>query len=621
MSKSGNKDTEVEKASHDTQSKKKGFKGIARRFRAAMGIIDKPVTQDSNQQAPSTEEINKIAMSVGKFSEYLGKDRKPIKYTPQQPNRQAYLAKQMLKQLEPSEGWEESSVTQLKKPLAKQKSTSVITIKAKDEDSKAAFGEGKVEISRGTLKSLSESARICTSQDLMPQQLFIEIQSKLRSKIKTQEQRNLKEILGSKYETWKADYQKLGFSSVEAFEKSASIPLNMLAVGVCHSQETHFFVEQENINGLAVNKLRNVNLDKATPNVLLSTPGINFKYGGDKAKQYLEDGTAKMLIQNMWHGVLSSAVEQNCQALSISAIGLGAFLPTEWDDAKKAQVAALYYDSLLEILAQPEYKGKFQSIYINPVFPFARAELDNAKKQHPDVASIVHNYDRDVKFLAVDLAKAGVRCALLNPSDPDVMWGKYDVGEYYKKGHYVGEEDLVATSTASLGSVGISDVYSNAAKVRSVSLPQVLKDKVKSAPQRPKTSPPIRQDLSSAKTPNVTVTVANTQSPSLTKPIPPPKPKKPSLVKNTQKVPQIEGLQNNLTHSIQSNTQQLPSVSNVSATPTQLAAPTAPPITDIYNKKTAEKKPLPPTPASKNPATNQSIDNELGTNKSTHKKL
>ena len=51
---------------------------------------------------------------------------------------------------------------------------------------------------------------------------------------------------------------------------------------------------------------------------------------------------------------------------------------------------------------------------------------------------------------------------LLNPSDPDVTWDVYDVGEYYRKwsnnpdnGDYVAEEHIVAHSLAMITSAGI----------------------------------------------------------------------------------------------------------------------------------------------------------------------
>ncbi|MBI2791108.1 MAG: ankyrin repeat domain-containing protein [Gammaproteobacteria bacterium] len=407
-----------------------------------------------------------IAKSVGKFADYKGIDGHPIKGNP----RQALLAKQLLSQLNPAAGWQTSAVTTLSQPLAEVPGQ--VQIKAQDSDSKAAFGQGSVTVSKKELKRLADTAQIVTNESILPQQLFLEIQNKLRNEVKAQEKRTLKEILGQRYESWSDRFQELGFQSKAKFEESASIPLNLLSLGVCHSQEVHFFVEQEVLgNGLAVNKLKNQDLDNATPNILLSTPGLNLAYGGSTAEETLNNGMATTLISAMWQGVLTSAANQNCKNLAFSAIGLGAFLPDNWPNDKKAQVAGIYYQTLMEQLARPEFKDKFESIHINPVFGFAKQQLNEAKIKAPEsVSAIVHHFDGDVKFLAVECAKNGVKCGLLNPSDPDVMWGKYDIGEYYKSGHYVGEEDIAATSTACLGSVGISDVYTNKAKIKGVGI-------------------------------------------------------------------------------------------------------------------------------------------------------
>jgi hypothetical protein len=199
---------------------------------------------------------------------------------------------------------------------------------------------------------------------------------------------------------------------------------------------------------------------------------MNFSYGGAKAIEYLENGQASELIDAMWLSILTAAANQGCRHLVFPAIGLGAFLPPDWPEANKSKVAALYYQSLMQQLAKPELSGKFDSIHINPVFNFARKALAAAKqKATPALSAKVHDFSGDVKFLAVELAKRGIKCGLLNPSDSDVIWGKYDIGEYYKnpKGDYVGEEDLASTSTASLGSVGMCDVYTNPAKMSGTS--------------------------------------------------------------------------------------------------------------------------------------------------------
>ncbi len=406
---------------------------------------------------PPISQLDAIAEGVGSFSNYSGMNGKPIHGNgPPHAVEQAFLAKELISQISPKGDWKNSAVTELEKPLSKQNASKKVTISTKGNGlANAAFGSGEVKVSVKTLQKLSDSARIVTSSELVPPQLFLEMQ---KMNIQAQDKRSLKEVLGTKFN--ENDYQKYGFSSKEQFNKVADIQLNFLACGVCHSQETHFFTEQHKVGSTSVNKLRDVDLDKATPNVLLSTPGINFAYGGKNGRAEIDDQTAKMLIDNMWRGVLTSAAAQNCEVLSFSAIGLGAFTTPDM----RSKHATMYYESLMKMLEEPELKGKFKSIYLNPIG--TSAELQKAIASNPD--SVVKPFNGDVKFLAVEFAKQNVKCGLLNPSDPDVMWGKYDVGEYYKNGHYVGEEDLAATSTACLGSKGISDVYTNKAKISSV---------------------------------------------------------------------------------------------------------------------------------------------------------
>ncbi len=412
--------------------------------------------------------------AVGRFAKYKGINGALVGGIGSE-GMQAYLAKQLLQQLNPTPDWATANVTRLQTPLNSQ--TGSIAISTQDNKTKAVFGSGTITGTRAKLAELADSARIVTSSNLLPAKLFLRIQNELRSEIKAQDKRTLKEILGGKFENWKRDFATLGFQSAEQFERAANIRLMDLSSNICHSQKIHFLVEEQNVGGEARNKIRDgLNLDTAMPNVLLSTAGLNFANSGLVLEG--NETLAKLLITNMWQGVLDSAVTQGCNHLVIPAIGLGAFLPNSWPDNKKSQVANLYYESLMELLSQDAYKDKFTNVLINPVFPFAAQELDKAKKKFADSGSAsvrnTQKFDGDVKFLAVKLANLGEKCALVNPSDADALWAKYDIGMYFKNGHYVAEEDIAATSTAALGSVSMSDVYTNPNKVRDVALPQVV---------------------------------------------------------------------------------------------------------------------------------------------------
>lgn len=85
-----------------------------------------------------------------------------------------------------------------------------ITIKADNEDTEKAFGNNVVSVSKDTLQQLANSARIVTNEQFMPKALFLAIQNDLKDKIKSQEHRTLKDILGNDYKKWKENYKNLG---------------------------------------------------------------------------------------------------------------------------------------------------------------------------------------------------------------------------------------------------------------------------------------------------------------------------------------------------------------------------------------------------------------------------
>ncbi len=62
-----------------------------------------------------------------------------------------------------------------------------------------------------------------------------------------------------------------------------------------------------------------------------------------------------------------------------------------------------------------------------------RGEFDNAWNAANKPQNIM-GAKKDVVFLADELNKKGYATALHNPSDADVVYGVYDVGEYWKSG-------------------------------------------------------------------------------------------------------------------------------------------------------------------------------------------
>lgn len=466
----------------------------------------------------SKEAAAKISATIGRFSKYAAADGNSISGG----TRQGALAKKMINQLNPEKGWENSHVTQLSQPL-KDQADATVTIQAKSKDEENAFGAGVVTISKSTLKKLSDSAQIVTNSKRVTRELFLKIQKELYQHINPQDKRTLETVIlvaggkenGQKLlEDWRNSWKELGFSSAAELEVTLKRSMLFLATNICHAQEAHFFIEQEKRGDLALNKLRNDNLDKQVPNVILSIPGINVAYGGMPVKtidgvlflgrnQKTDTGvvfnpvvTVEECITNMWEAVLDGAVLQDVRNLSMPAIGLGAFAGEH-----EGKIAPLYFQSLFKLLSSEKYKGKFDNVFFNPMAQGKAfdAELVKFQKELTNCNCNVVNFNGDVLLLGVELAKQGHRCALLNPSDADVTWGVYDVGEYYKFGNYVGEEHIGATSTAMLGSRGVNDVYTNPNKIKSTKEIAAILASSKTAAAT--VTPPAPSSVSAAATP------------------------------------------------------------------------------------------------------------------------
>ena len=286
--------------------------------------------------------------------------------------------------------------------------------------------------------------------------------------IKHQDQRNLHTILknSNHLEQWRKSWQKLGFQSLEHFEMISQLPIMLISSNICHSQKVQFFVEEYNYSGYACNKIRNDDLDQAPPSVVISIPGINFKYSPLQPSKLIENGIAELCISNMWENILESAMIQGCKNISIPPIGLGAFLPLDQTDA--SNIADLYFKTLFKLLSDPKYHGKFDGIFYN-AYPFNKQCQKMLMQYKDSIDCPVKVHSKDAKFLATNLSEAGYMCAVVNPSDMDVVLGLHDVGEYYKNGDYAMEEDIASTSTAFIGSTGISDVYKDKNRIQNSS--------------------------------------------------------------------------------------------------------------------------------------------------------
>ena len=95
--------------------------------------------------------------------------------------------------------------------------------------------------------------------------------------------------------------------------------------------------------------------------------------------------------------------------------------------------------------------------------PFSSAQAQDIRDNYPFKTNVVL-HTKNGKFLATELARAGYSTCCLNPSDCIAMMNGcmgywWEVG---KGSRYVGEEDIVATSTFGLSSKTISTAYDSA---------------------------------------------------------------------------------------------------------------------------------------------------------------
>eukprot|EP00668_Euglena_longa_P000955 GGOE01001146.1.p1 GENE.GGOE01001146.1~~GGOE01001146.1.p1 ORF type:complete len:763 (+),score=144.16 GGOE01001146.1:330-2291(+) len=163
----------------------------------------------------------------------------------------------------------------------------------------------------------------------------------------------------------------------------------------------------------------------------------------------------KARLKDMYDMLFLRCKEAGVTHPSFLPIGLGAFLPR----IESSEVKRIYHEAQFELLSEKDYK--FQFYFLNP--GPGRKEAEEILGKY-DFQTEVVLHTKNGKFLASELARAGYRTCCLNPSDCIAMMSGcmgywWEVG---KASRYVGEEDIVATSTFVLASKGISTAYNSA---------------------------------------------------------------------------------------------------------------------------------------------------------------
>ncbi|KAJ9463969.1 Polycystin-2 [Diplonema papillatum] len=293
--------------------------------------------------------------------------------------------------------------------------------------------------------------------------------------------------------------RRYGFASAEHLCETLSHALTELCTSVCVSQHGYYFVDGATSSG-TMNTLHPPTRDTI---VFLSAPGLDFctdsttrlempKYFEpvdcrtddtplDKQwKGFTDCGEANLRkrVKNLYTVIFSSARLQGARNPSMLPMGLGVFL-THVNKADQDGVKEAYFRAQYELLSEADWG--FETYWLNPAQHRGLAERllrDGVASGDYQFRCNVVLHNRDAKFLAVELAKEGLKPAVLNPSDCiAVMQGL--IGYYWELGRgdrYVGEEDFAATSTGILGRHGLTDVYTDETRMVQVESRDSLRD-------------------------------------------------------------------------------------------------------------------------------------------------
>ena len=227
------------------------------------------------------------------------------------------------------------------------------------------------------------------------------------------------------------------------------IHIQNLAAGVCHSQKIDLLAQPEiptfgEYKGKVILAPKNGNITKDMNAILLlSSPALNFAYGS-KPGSFLSSDEQIRYLEGMYRNLFNAAVAEKYEYIALPAAGLGVFAGDKIEEIRK-----MYFGILTRI--SKEFPNL--NIIYNSGHPTNAADFDAIFEKEPS-ANLVRT-NQDVMIVAHTLTQKGKPCAFHNPSDADVVFGIYDVGEYWKNGKgdgYVGEEHIGAMTTAPLNS-------------------------------------------------------------------------------------------------------------------------------------------------------------------------
>lgn len=353
------------------------------------------------------ETLTLIAPKAGSFSNYHVTDKVNGSKSGNAIPFQLKPAQQFLSKLGVKENFDPLSTTANGNPLD-LKGNPRVTVGSFDPQIKS-----ELTLTGARVDRLINSAKIYINNDIFPTDVFKNVVGTL----KPQTQANV----GSEY-------------------------LQDMAVGVCHVQEVDLLVEPTlDVKGKALLKPKSgiVHVDDPAL-ILLSSPALNFDYGTAR-NMYDDLDKQRKYIEGMYRNLFKACLSEGRNYIAMPAAGLGAF----------GGKPEMYFDCLMSVAKEfPDL-----NIIYNP--KSANAALFDSFLEKYGLNNIVRT-EKDVLMVANELTKEGKLCGYHNASDSDVVLGTYDVGEYWKKGHYVAEEHNGAMTTAPLNSYKLNpSAYQN----------------------------------------------------------------------------------------------------------------------------------------------------------------
>ena len=235
------------------------------------------------------------------------------------------------------------------------------------------------------------------------------------------------------------------------------------ASGVCIASSVDLLVSHEMYYGEAHSKP--IDMEGGVPETLttltiLSAPTIDLTTLSSKLRQ--DFASLIPLVTGMYFNIFNAAIAENKSHIALPAAGLGVFLDRVTDNGESSPpYVKLHFDALLTAAkAFPQLNvicnaGKYQKEF-------------KERLEKPDSPPNVAQASKDITFIAAELVRCGIPCAINNPSDSAAVLGERGLGwaAPVLSDCYADEEYLGATTTLPLHGRGLNpDLYNDPNRV------------------------------------------------------------------------------------------------------------------------------------------------------------